>query len=216
MTDEEQRLRKQRFERIARTKRLLRWLPRHSNVHTYPVLKWFANSARKRLYLWSFRVQRVVPALWAGCVLSLLPLYGVQLVIAVGLAFLLRCNLPILFGLQFISNPLTLIPLYYANYQVARIVANLFGYAPPPLNQAEMARLVHSVIAGDLPHSAEFLARVFALTSLGGLILGLALGALTVTAYNLSAREVARSYERLKHLQYLRQQRQLRKDSKAP
>lgn len=80
MNPEEQMLHEQRRERVARVKRLLRWMPRKATLHRYPVLRRFQKEAMERAYIWSFRVNAAVPALYAGTILALLPLYGVQLI----------------------------------------------------------------------------------------------------------------------------------------
>ncbi|HCR37111.1 MAG TPA: hypothetical protein DIU37_03070, partial [Opitutae bacterium] len=51
----------ERYSRIRRVKKLLRPLPRRANIHRYPFIKWFANAAHKRPYLWSFRTKEVTP-----------------------------------------------------------------------------------------------------------------------------------------------------------
>ena len=73
MTVEESELEETRWRRIRRVKKWLRPLPRRATIHRYPILKFFAESARKRIYLWSFRVENAVPAIYAGCILSLTP-----------------------------------------------------------------------------------------------------------------------------------------------
>ena len=55
-----------RFKRIRRLKRWMRPLPRRSNIHNYPVLKWFSATAYKRSYLWSFKGDAMKPALFLG------------------------------------------------------------------------------------------------------------------------------------------------------
>lgn len=100
-------IRRRRFAR-----RLLRPLPRRANVARYPVIKWFARHASKRPFLWSFKREHVLPALYGGAILALLPLFGVQFLAAFGAALLLRCNLTVTVGLQFITNPFTLLPIY--------------------------------------------------------------------------------------------------------
>lgn len=99
-------------------RRLLRPLPRRGNLRRYPVLKWFAERAHKLPYLWSFKRAQVVPALYAGTVLALLPLYGIHFGLALALALLLRANLTVMAGLQLITNPFTIGPVYYATYRV--------------------------------------------------------------------------------------------------
>lgn len=207
MTTEEHRLNRLRHERIARVKRILRWMPRRSNMHRYPVLKWFARAALKRSYLWSFRVRAAVPALYAGCILALLPLYGTQLVIAVGLAFLFKANLPMLFSLQFITNPVTLLPAYYACFQIGKVVLDLFGIVGPALKMSEMKVLIEALRAGDWGMNVNFLVEVWAITFLGGVILGTSLATIAATLYKFGAYEVSVSYARLKELQQARSEK---------
>ena len=58
---------KQKRLRIRRAKQLLRPLPRKA-PSIAPVLRWFADKARKRPYLWSFRKREVSLALYLGFV----------------------------------------------------------------------------------------------------------------------------------------------------
>lgn len=207
MCSEEQRLHRLRRERIARAKRILRWLPRRTNLHSYPVLRLFAKAARKRLYLWSFRSQAVIPALYGGFILSLQPLYGIQLPISVGLAFLFRANLPILFALQFISNPFTFIPVYYTNYQIARLILDSLGVDTPSVNMDQLARILNRLSEGEWMANFQFMATVFGLTAFGGLVLSTALGATAVALYRFSAYEVSRTNERIRQFQQARQKK---------
>lgn len=205
MTHEEDRLHRIRRERIARVKRVLRWMPRRANVHKYPVLKWSARTARKRSYLWSFRVRSAVPALYAGCILALLPLYGIQLPLALALAFILKANLPLLASLQFITNPLTVLPTYFASYQVGKVVLNLFGIDSPHLTMAEMKAVINAVEAGSWALNLGNLFKVWLVTSLGAVILGTFLATVCSVIYKLAAYEVEVSYRRLKELQQRRE-----------
>ena len=117
-----------RFKRIRRLKRWMRPLPRRSNVHKYPVLKWFSNTAYKRSYLWSFKGDAIKPALFWGMVVSFSPLVGFQMLIVFFLALLVRANLPLIVALQWISNPFTMGPIYFADYKIGRILLDLAGY----------------------------------------------------------------------------------------
>jgi uncharacterized protein len=119
--------RKQRATRVKRVKWLLRRLPRRSNLHTYPVVRWFAEAARSRPYLWSFKPQQVRPAIYAGAVIAFLPVYGLQILLALWAAMLLRTNLAVTSALQFITNPLTAGPVYYFCYRIGRWLIDLTG-----------------------------------------------------------------------------------------
>ncbi len=129
-SDPSQAQRESRFARIRRLKKWLRPLPRRSNVHRYPFLKYFAHIARKRSELWSIRPPHVIRALYAGTILTTLPLQGVQIPLALICALLCRANLPILVGLQFISNAFTLPPIYAADYYVGDLILQFFKKAP--------------------------------------------------------------------------------------
>ena len=117
-----------RFKRIRRLKKWMRPLPRRSNVHKYPVLKWFSVTAYKRSYLWSFKGDAIKPALFWGMVVSFSPLVGFQMLIGFFLALLVRANLPLIVALQWISNPFTMGPIYFADYKIGGILLELAGY----------------------------------------------------------------------------------------
>ena len=112
MSEEYERHFRELLARRRRLRKLLRPLPRRANIRRYPVIKRFAEMASKRPYLWSFKREQVVPALYVGGVISLLPLYGVQFLAALGAALLFRANLTVLIALQFITNPFTIVPIY--------------------------------------------------------------------------------------------------------
>ena len=139
-----EKLRQKRHERIRRVKRLMRPLPRRSNVHRYPFLKWFAQTARKRSYLWSFRRQYIIPAIYVGCILSMLPIYGIQVPLAFFLAIVLRCNLMIMIATQFITNPVTAVPLYTIACFVGLQILSLTGYDIPGGSAWEFAGIMAS------------------------------------------------------------------------
>ncbi|MGA1204190.1 MAG: DUF2062 domain-containing protein [Opitutales bacterium] len=206
MPNEEHNLKRQRHERIARVKRLLRLMPRKATMHRYPVLKWFTRAARKRSYLWCFRVKAVVPAFYVGCILSLLPIYGIQLPLAVAFAFLLRANLPILATLQFITNPLTVVPAYYTAYQIGRVTLHPFGIEAPLLNMAEMKSLMDAAQSGNWEYNLQYLWTIWWVTSLGGIVLGTFLGAIGSAAYRLAAYEVVVFNEKIKSLHLRRKE----------
>lgn len=116
---------------LARRRRLRRWLrplPRRANVARYPVIKWFADAARKRPYLWSFKRPQVLASLYAGSVLALMPVYGLQVAIGLALAILVRGNLTVMIALQMLTNPLTLGPIYLGTHRLGSWLIGLTGY----------------------------------------------------------------------------------------
>lgn len=194
MTVEESELEETRWRRIRRVKRWLRPLPRRATVHRYPILKFFAESARKRIYLWSFRVENAVPSIYAGCILTLMPLYGLQIVGALLLALWLRANLPILVGIQFISNPITVFPIWFSAYRIGRNCLSLFGIEVDRLTRGEVRILLDNFIHGAWGEKFNQLFVVFSVTSLGALILGSFFGLLGSILYRIVANRTAASY----------------------
>ncbi|MCC5022207.1 MAG: DUF2062 domain-containing protein [Candidatus Synoicihabitans palmerolidicus] len=97
-------------------------------MHRYPLIGRFANVTRKRAYLWSFKSEYVRPALYAGAIIALLPVIGLQMLVAFLAALLLRANVMVLAGLQVISNPLSALPLYYGTYKLGQAVINASGF----------------------------------------------------------------------------------------
>jgi uncharacterized protein (DUF2062 family) len=207
MTEAENEFHETRWRRIRRVKRWLRPLPRRATIHRYPVLKFFAEAARRRAYVWSFRVENAVPALYAGCILTLMPLYGIQLPLSVLVALALRANLPILVGLQVISNPLTVIPIWFSAYQIGWYFIGVLGIEAAPLARNEVQTLLYNFTHGHWGENINRLLTVFGLTSLGSLIMGTFFGLITSMGYRTIASRTAASYALLKdkiHLPKLR------------
>ncbi|MGJ8639872.1 MAG: DUF2062 domain-containing protein [Opitutaceae bacterium] len=195
MTAEESELNESKFRRIRRVKWWLRPLPRRATLHRYPVLSLFADSARKRIYLWSFRTENAVPAIYAGCILTLLPIYGIQLPVAFLLAVLLRANLPILAGLQIISNPITAIPIWLAAYQVGRATLSVLGVDTMALSRHELRAMLHEFTNGNWGDNLQTVAAVFGITSLGSIIMGIFFGLVASFIYRIVAIRTAASYK---------------------
>jgi len=198
MTVEEAELNKTKWRRIRRVKKWLRPLPRRTNIHRYPILKFFSEAARKRIYIWSFRVENAVPAIYAGSILTLMPLYGIQIPSAFLLALLLRANLPILVGLQVVSNPLTVLPIWFAAYQIGRIILNVIGIHVISLNREEVRLLLDNFIHGAWGDKFDHLSTVFAVTSLGAIVMGIFFGLIGSVVYRVVASRTAASYALLR------------------
>ncbi len=140
MTEEHHHQRLLRFARIRRAKFWLRFMPRRARFHTYPFVGRFAEFARKRNYLWSFRYAQVRPSLYLGSVLTLIPIPG-QLPIAFVLCLVFRTNFMLLGGLQFVSNPATSLPFVVGTYKLGSLVLDVTGisaHAPAPVAAADL------------------------------------------------------------------------------
>lgn len=203
MTAERSEFHTTKWRRIRRVKRWLRPLPRRANIHRYPILKWFSEAGRKRIYIWSFRVENALPAIYGGSILTLMPMYGIQIPTAFILALLLRANLPILVGLQIVSNPLTVWPIWLADYQIGSAMIGVFGIDVPPFNREELKVILDNFIHGDWGDKFDRLTLVLGVTSLGAIVMGLFFGVIGSIAYRVIATRTAVSYtllrEKLQH-----------------
>lgn len=186
MTSEEQTHRQKRFARIRRVKWLLRFLPRRAVFHKYPLVGRFAAMARKRSYLWSFKTQYVRPAFYAGSILALLPTVGVQLPAALILSLVFRLNFMVVGGLQFITNPVTAIPIYTGTYKLGEVIIKTsgLGHSIPVVEPSFdfIATTVEEQAAVDpapAPPKLKWTRRIGSTVNaliIGGLVTGSALG----------------------------------------
>jgi len=78
--------------------------------------------------LWGIRRKTVVPAVAWGIFVGFLPVPGHVLIAILGSLFL-RCNIPVAALATFISNPLTIGPIFYFSYRVG---AKLLSVPPRP------------------------------------------------------------------------------------
>lgn len=177
-TDDLERHHRALLRRKRRLRRVLRKLPRRANLARYPVLKWFARHAKKAPFLWSFKRQNILPSLYVGSVLAFLPLYGIQAVLAFVAALLVRGNLTVMVALQFVTNPLTILPIY-----------GLTGWLG--------VRLMDSMGIGEHLHVAL---RATHGLFIGGVVVGLAFACVADLAWRLLAWEARVFRERLAHL----------------
>lgn len=137
--------------RRRRLRRVLRRLPRRSNVAQYPVLRHFAAAARRRPYLWSYRPGPVTTAIYAGSIISFLPLVGVTLLLSLAAAMIFRANLTITVALQFVTNPLTSGPLFAGTYFLGDWVLRATGApALDPFQAVPLSMTVGGVLAGTV------------------------------------------------------------------
>lgn len=134
-------------------KQFLKFMPRRAVMHKYPFVGRFAKMARQRAYLWSFKYEHMRASFYAGSILSLLPVMGVQLPLALVLSLLLRSNFMVMGGLQFITNPATAAPIYYATHQLGAYVIETagFGEALPASDPDEAVLPLHEEHDGAGP-----------------------------------------------------------------
>lgn len=198
MNPEEKELADTKNRRIRRVKKWLRPLPRRANIHRYPVLRHFSKAAKKRIYLWSFRTEKVLPSIYVGSVLTFLPIYGLQIPLALVFALVLRSNLPVFVGLQLITNPFTVLPIWFALFQIGHHTLALFGIDALTLRRADLNSILQSIEYGIWNQQIDRILSVFGQITLGSLIIGLSLGLILSNLYRKTAQYTGKSYARLK------------------
>jgi uncharacterized protein len=74
--------------------------------------------------LWHINRYSASMAFFVGLFVAFIPTPGQTLIAAV-LAVLLRCNLPLSVGLVFLTNPVTMPPVFYMAYKIGALVINV-------------------------------------------------------------------------------------------
>lgn len=86
--------------------------------------RWFLTPFQHLLHdgrLWGIRRKNVVPAFALGMFIAFLPLPG-HILGATLVALMLRINIPVAALTTFVSNPLTMPPIYYFNYRLGALI----------------------------------------------------------------------------------------------
>ena len=74
--------------------------------------------------LWHINRYSAAMAFFVGLFVAFMPIPG-QTIAAAVLAVLLRCNLPLSVGLVFVSNPITLAPLFFMAYKIGALIIDV-------------------------------------------------------------------------------------------
>ena len=100
------------------------------------------------------------------------------------LALIVRANLPLIVALQWISNPLTMAPIYFADYEIGLLILELFGvdYGRNKLLTAEFDW--SGMEFADLWELVDTFPPMMA----GGSVVGISLGVLAVFLYKAMAK----------------------------
>lgn len=105
-------------------------LPDKTILQQYRVLRIFGEILHRPI-LWRFRKETLAKGAAIGLFVAFIPL-PIQMIIAVGLAVLFSANLPISVSLVWITNPLTMPPIYYFCYKIGAL---FFDTHLPDYNQ---------------------------------------------------------------------------------
>jgi uncharacterized protein len=157
---------------LWKIRHILKWLPSKRSIGRYPMIGRFGSYLKKRNYLWCFQEDRVGPAILIGSIVAFLPIFGIQLITVMAIALILKINLPVIAGMQFISNPFTLAPIYFANYKVGNWLLGSAGLG--------------------IENTGGFISGVNS-TMLGGIVLGSAFGLFAYLAYRMQLKTELRT-----------------------
>jgi uncharacterized protein (DUF2062 family) len=200
------------YTHIRRVKKVLRPLPRKASLHRYPFIKWFAESARKRHYLWSFRKREVMIAIYVGCLLAFSPMWGLHAPVAFLLAFVFRANMAVLVGLQIFANPFMVPPVTIASYKIGQKV---FKYVHFPVEtfypihheSVGSAEVMHYTTA--FMHGLKKGMYMFGEVVVGGTIIGLVVAIVLSILYQILYNYL---HHRFIHLKHKKEKHQSEKD----
>jgi len=96
---------------------LKKWMPSNEKIRAHPHLNKIFGKLLHDSNLLHLNRRSVSGAFFVGLFMAFVPLPS-QMVMAAGVAIWLRVNLPISVGLVWVSNPITMTPLFYFAYKV--------------------------------------------------------------------------------------------------
>tara|TARA_R110002072_G_scaffold8018_5_gene42405 strand:- start:6010 stop:6549 length:540 start_codon:yes stop_codon:yes gene_type:complete len=114
--------------------------------------------------LWHLNRYSASMAFFVGLFVAFMPIPG-QIVVAAVMAVLLRCNLPLSVTLVFITNPLTMAPIFYMAYEIGALIIDV------PVQHMQLELSVHWL--------SNSLAAIWRPFLLGCLLCGLFFGCLS-------------------------------------
>ncbi|MEZ5572318.1 MAG: DUF2062 domain-containing protein [Halioglobus sp.] len=134
--------------------------------------------------LWHINRYSASTAFLVGLFVAFMPIPG-QVLLAAILAVMLRCNLPLSVGLVFVTNPITMPPLFFLAYKIGALIVNV------PVQEVEFELSFYWL--------ANSLAAIWKPFLLGCLISGLFFGCIGyVTVNQLWRWNVVRHWQRRK------------------
>ena len=110
---------------------LKKYLPDHQSIHANPWLRPFA-STLLHPRLWHLNRRSAAGAVAAGMFCGLIP-GPLQMLGAAACALVFRVNLPLALLVTLYTNPITIVPLYVAAYQIGRLLTgDSSNFVVPP------------------------------------------------------------------------------------
>lgn len=111
----------------------------------------------------------------------MLPIVSIQMIIVFFIALVVRANLPLIVALQWISNPFTMGPIYFADYRIGMAFFQLLGIDYPANGLLNSSYDWSEFAWSDLFQLLDAFPPMF----LGGSIIGIFLGVVAVFLYKL-------------------------------
>ncbi len=145
-----------------------RYAPSHQQVRNHPRLRMFG-ALLCDPNLWHLNRRSVSGAFFVGLFWAFIPI-PVQMLASVGSAILLRVNLPISLVLVWITNPITIPPIFYINYLVGSWLLQT-----PPVPDFELT----------MSWIAQSMAIIWQPLIAGSLVMGLLVGGIGFTSVRL-------------------------------
>lgn len=103
-------------------KLIKKYMPNAQSIKTHKHLQIFGSLLHSP-FLWHFNRKSVSGAFAVGLFCAFVPI-PFQMVLAAGLAIALQVNLPLSVALVWVSNPITMPPLFYAAYKFGALLLN--------------------------------------------------------------------------------------------
>ena len=93
-----------------------RFFPSDETLNQHPQLRWLGTTLLKSS-IWRFNKKTISKAFAVGLFCAFLPI-PFQMPLAAGIAVIFNANLPISVVLVWITNPATMVPIFFAAYQI--------------------------------------------------------------------------------------------------
>jgi len=103
--------------------KLRKILPSHEKIKEQKILRIFGELLNKR-EIWSLSRKKILGGVFIGIFVAFIPM-PFQMVLVAFLAILFKVNFPITLPLVWITNPLTMPFIYYAEYEIGNFILNV-------------------------------------------------------------------------------------------
>ena len=101
-------------------KLIKKYMPDHTKIREHKHLQFFGKFLHNG-NLWHFNRRSVSGAFAVGVFCAFIPLPS-QMIIAAAIAILIQVNLPISVSLVWITNPITIPPIFYGSYKLGALI----------------------------------------------------------------------------------------------